>query len=308
MRDHPEIETERLRLRPLTPEYAEALHEIYSDTEVMNYWHSSPHQSPEQTRTLIASLIEGPALAWVLVPRFEETAAIGLIYFLNASATPGMGYILGSRYWRNSLMSEAIRAVVRFGFESRLLERIELWIHIQNSPSQRIAERNGFKRRGVFRQKFPHEAVSHETLVYGLRSDEWRGDGSEQGRVRPIPAYSLIPVLTVPDIRVAAEFYRDKLGFAITLLFGEPPTYGSVSFSEWSVAGAHIAFSVRDAPADPGGVTLYLNVGPDLDDLFETYRTAGVVVVEQPVTRPWGIREFTIEDCNGYTLKFGTPS
>ena len=117
MRDHPEIETRRLRLRPLIPDYATALHEIYSDLEVMHYWHTPPHQSLEQTQALIASLIEGPARAWVLVPRDEETAAIGLSYFLNSSPTPGMGYILSSRHWRNGLMSEAITEIVRFGFE-----------------------------------------------------------------------------------------------------------------------------------------------------------------------------------------------
>ena len=118
-------------------------------------------------------------------------------------------------------------------------------------------------------------------------------------------------MLAVPDVRAAAEFYRDKLGFDINLLFGEPPSYATVSFSEWSVAGAHIAFS-GDAPAAAaaaaGGIVLYLNVGPDLDELYEMYRAAGVVVVEKPATRPWGIREFSIEDCNGYIVKFGTPA
>jgi [ribosomal protein S5]-alanine N-acetyltransferase len=308
MRDHPEIETRRLRLRPLTPDYATALHEIYSDLEVMHYWHTPPHQSLEQTQALIASLIEGPARAWVLVPRDEETAAIGLSYFLNSSPTPGMGYILSSRHWRNGLMSEAITEIVRFGFESLRLDRIELWIHAGNVPSQRTAERNGFNRRGVFRQKFSYESVSHETLVYGLRSDEWRSEAAERHRVRPIPAYSLVPVLAVPDVRATAEFYRDQLGFNINLLFGEPPSYATVSFSEWSVAGAHIAFSGADAPAAAGGIVLYLNVGPDLDELYEMYRAAGVVVVEKPATRPWGIREFSIEDCNGYIVKFGTPA
>ena len=203
MRDHTEIETRRLRLRQLTPQYAMALHEIYSDTEVMHYWHTPPHQSLEDTRALIASLIEGPARAWVLVPRFEETAAIGLIYFLNNSPTPGTGYILSSRYWRNGLMSEAIREVIRFGFVSLQLDRIELWIHSGNLPSQRIAERNDFKRCGVLRQKFSYEPVSPETLVYGLRGGEWQPKAAEEQRVRSIPAYSLIPVLAVPDVRAA---------------------------------------------------------------------------------------------------------
>jgi hypothetical protein len=95
----------------------------------MHYCHTPPHQSLEETWALITSLIEGPVRAWVFVPRFKETAAIGLIYFLNNSPTPSMGYILSSRYWRNSLMSGAVKEIVRFGFETLQLDRIELWIH-----------------------------------------------------------------------------------------------------------------------------------------------------------------------------------
>jgi ribosomal-protein-alanine N-acetyltransferase len=307
MQDHPDIETTWLRLCPLTPDHVAALFEIYSDTEVMHHWHTLPHESLQETRALIASLIEGPARAWALVPR-SETAAIGLIYFLDNSPTPGMGYILSARCWRNGLMSEAIREVLRFGFEALRLDRIELWIHADNLPSQRTAEHTGFKRRGVFRQKFLYEKISHETLVYGLRSDEWHSEAGGEHRVRPIAAYSLVPKLAVADVRAAAEYYRDKLGFKITLLVGEPPSYGVVSFSEWSVAGAQIGFSIGDAPAAGGGTTLYLNVGPDLDVLYDMYRAAGVAVVEKPATRIWGIREFVVADCNGYILTFGTPA
>jgi RimJ/RimL family protein N-acetyltransferase/uncharacterized glyoxalase superfamily protein PhnB len=306
MEDHPEIETKRLRLCPLTPDHVPVLHEIFSDTDVMRYWHTPPHQSLRDTQALAASLIEGSARAWVLMPKFETTA-IGLIYFLDDSPAPGMGYILSARHWRNRLMSEAIGEVLRFGFEVLQLNRIELWIHTGNLPSQRIAEHTGFTRRGVFRHKFSHEKISHETLVFGLRSDEWRSEPGGEHRARPIPPYSLVPVLAVPDVRAAAEYYRDKLGFRINLLFGEPPSYGVVTFSEWSATGARIGFSVADTPGGGGNTALYLNVGPDLKELYESYRAAGVTVIEKPVTRIWGIREFTIADCNGYILTFGTP-
>lgn len=37
------------------------------------------------------------------------------------------------------------------------------------------------------------------------------------------------PVLFVRDVQVAAEYYRDRLGFQIDFLHGHPPFYGSVS-------------------------------------------------------------------------------
>jgi hypothetical protein len=38
-----------------------------------------------------------------------------------------------------------------------------------------------------------------------------------------------VPVVFVSNVQVSAEFYRDKLGFAIDFLHGRPPFYGSVS-------------------------------------------------------------------------------
>jgi hypothetical protein len=48
-----------------------------------------------------------------------------------------------------------------------------------------------------------------------------------------------IPVVFVSDVRVAAEFYRDQLGFAIDFLHGHPAFYGSVSRDE---ACIHLRF------------------------------------------------------------------
>ncbi len=38
-----------------------------------------------------------------------------------------------------------------------------------------------------------------------------------------------VPMLFVSNVRASAEFFRDKLGFAIDFLHGDPPFYGSVS-------------------------------------------------------------------------------
>src|SRR5262249_38760818 len=37
-----------------------------------------------------------------------------------------------------------------------------------------------------------------------------------------------IPVVFVSNVQVSAEFYRDKLGFTIDFLHGQPPFYGQV--------------------------------------------------------------------------------
>ena len=111
----------------------------------------------------------------------------------------------------------------------------------------------------------------------------------------------------MPDVKATAEYYRDKLGFEIGFLYGDPPTYGSVVLSEWTATGASIHLSKADA-ASPAGIALYLNVGPGLDRLYETYRARGVDLVGEIVQQPWGAREFALRDCNGYLLRFSTPA
>jgi RimJ/RimL family protein N-acetyltransferase len=65
MQGHPEIETERLILRPLAPEHAEALHPIYADPHAMRFWQEPPHASLERTRAMLHGLLAGPERAWV---------------------------------------------------------------------------------------------------------------------------------------------------------------------------------------------------------------------------------------------------
>ena len=305
MDDHAEIATERLILRPLASEHAAALYEIHADPEAMRFWHAPPHKHLDETRAMVDELIGGPERVWVLCQR-DGKEGIGLVYYLGNVGRPGMGYILHPGYWGKGLMSEAVRGALEFGFLRLDLDQVELWIDARNLPSQRLAERTGFKRRAAFRQKYPHDAFSHEKLVYGLRIEEWR-PGAVAKRSRPIEAYSLQPVLAVPDVRATAEYYRDMLGFEIAFLYGDPPTYGAVSLHEWSATGAHIQLSRADGPAPNDRIALYHSVGPGIDELHGTYRAKGVELVGEVVQQPWGMREFAIKDCNGYVLRFGTP-
>jgi ribosomal-protein-alanine N-acetyltransferase len=304
MQGHPEIETRRMVLRPLALEHAEALHPMFADPDVMRFWHEPPHKDLEDTRAMVRRYHSGTERAWVLCPR-DSGDALGLVYYLGNIGAPGLGYILAPRCWRQGLMSEAVQGVLGYGFAELGQDRVELWIDARNLASQRVAERAGFKRRAAFRHKFPHEAASHETLVWGLRADEWRpGASAESGR--PTQVYGLQPVLAVPDVRATAEYYREKLGFTIGFMFGEPPTYAGLWRGEWSATGANIHLE-RAEPPPVQGLSLYINVGPGIDELHSTYKAAGVAMLGEVVQQPWGMREFAIRDCNGYVLRFGTP-
>ena len=104
-------------------------------------------------------------------------------------------------------------------------------------------------------------------------------------------------VLHVPDVLIAAEYYRDVLGFNLDFVFGDPPEYSVV----WRDNGA-IHFSRSDEPSS--NVHLFIWV-KDVDALYEDLVQRGADITLRPTTQPYGIRECAVTDLNGIKVVFG---
>ena len=114
-----------------------------------------------------------------------------------------------------------------------------------------------------------------------------------------------IPVVTVSDVQRAAEFYRDKLGFAIDFLHGHPPFYASVSRDE---ARIHLRFVHQ--PAFVAGLreqeqllSAFVAVA-NVKGLFTEYQTRKVPFVHRLKKEPWGQSSFIVRDPDGNWLCF----
>lgn len=113
------------------------------------------------------------------------------------------------------------------------------------------------------------------------------------------------PVLPVRDVRASAEYFRDVLGFDVDFLHGEPPVHGRVAKGDGSWGQPVYIHLAKAGPEEvrPSG-ELRIHVGRDLDGLFEAYRARGVRVVFPPMSQPWGLREFAVQELDGHTLRF----
>ncbi len=302
------IKTDRLILRPLTLSDADELYLVYSNVEAMRYWDTPPHGSVSDTRAMIDTMRHEKACWWT-IGRQQHNRAIGAVGYLGNLGVPGMEYILHPDSWRQGYMTEAVQAALDYGFAELQVDRVELWITEDNFPSQQLAQKIGFIRRGRFRQKYQHHQASHDKIVYGMHSSEWRRPAEKTSYPQPHhQLYSLQPVLAVDDVMATAEYYRDQLGFTIDFLYGDPPTHGAVSCGQWTTESARIQLTQATADARRcASVTLYIMAGPDIDGLFEWYRARGVQIERPIASHPWGMREFAVQDCNGYVLRFGTP-
>ncbi|MEM7539198.1 MAG: VOC family protein [Chloroflexota bacterium] len=154
----------------------------------------------------------------------------------------------------------------------------------------------------------------YNKLVFGMYRYEWQAIQDGQLPVtRARQVYTVQPVLSVADVEATAVFYRDKLGFIIDFLFGDPPEHGGISYCDWMTEGVRIQLSKEEefTPRGDGRVpdmVLYIFVGPEIDALYDRLRTNGVRIVQEIATKPWGLREFVITDNNGHLLRFGTAA
>ncbi len=104
-----------------------------------------------------------------------------------------------------------------------------------------------------------------------------------------------VPELPVIDVERAQRHYRDALGFEIGWL--EPgKEIGAVSRGT-----ATIFFRKRDQPFEPA---VHWVFAEDVDATFEELSSRGAHIVEPLEEKPWGLRQFTVEDLDGNRFYF----
>lgn len=103
------------------------------------------------------------------------------------------------------------------------------------------------------------------------------------------------PVLPVTDVLRTQQYYRDVLAFQID--WRDRDLFGGVSSGDVS-----LFFQKTESP--PTGLACVVNT-TNADEVFVLYSQLGAKIVDPVATRPWGMREFTVEDLNGHYLRIG---
>ncbi|MCA0237775.1 MAG: GNAT family N-acetyltransferase [Bacteroidetes bacterium] len=85
-----------------------------------------------------------------------------------------IGYVMeDENFKRKALMSEAVEAIIEYGFKVLNLNRIEAMVGLDNVPSLRILEKNGFKEEGRLREHVRSAEGFSDTLLLSVLSKEY---------------------------------------------------------------------------------------------------------------------------------------
>jgi uncharacterized glyoxalase superfamily protein PhnB len=119
------------------------------------------------------------------------------------------------------------------------------------------------------------------------------------------------PTLAVKNMKQAIQFYRDSLGFKMGMAFpdADNPEYADLSkdgMVVMLVPAQNVGIGAEEKLG--AGVNLYMQIDGDIDEYYTELRNKGVKVIVDIKDEPFGIRDFTIEDINGYKLTFNQVS
>jgi len=84
------------------------------------------------------------------------------------NATAELGYWVRSSAAGRGIATAATRLLTDWAFTERDLHRIEILASVENSPSQRVAEKAGFIREGVLHQRLKLHGRWHDCLLSAL--------------------------------------------------------------------------------------------------------------------------------------------
>ncbi|MHA2276647.1 MAG: VOC family protein [Candidatus Kariarchaeaceae archaeon] len=123
---------------------------------------------------------------------------------------------------------------------------------------------------------------------------------------------SVAPYFQVKNINVSTEHYRDKLGFYFERLWGEPPTFAMIQRDSITIMlQEHPMGKLYPDLINPNRKTnhhdwdAYVWV-KDLQSLYDDIQKRGGTIISKPMNKDdYGMREFEIQDPDGYVICFG---
>lgn len=142
----PDLSTERLLLRPMEPGDAPEVYFMRTDPHVNQFIDRKSPANLEEVRAFIQKVIEGPNLMWSITLKGQPKmiGSISLWNFSEDRKVVELGYALHPDHQGKGIMSETLRAVLDFGFESLQVDSIEAFTQVGNAPSRKLLDRHGF--------------------------------------------------------------------------------------------------------------------------------------------------------------------
>lgn len=133
-------------------------------------------QADEILQDFIKGFKQGKNLFWAIELK-KDLAFAGTVCFESfewRDLRGEIGYDLSKAYWGQGLMTEALQAIIEYGFECLGLNRIDGYVDVENARSIKVLRRLHFTEEGILRQHSCVKGQFRDEVVYSLLKQEWK--------------------------------------------------------------------------------------------------------------------------------------
>ncbi len=173
----PDLETERLLLKPVVAEDASAVQEQFPDWRIVEFlgaiipWPYPDDGAQSWLRDLVLpAMAEGRAWHWSIRLKSDPQRLVGVIS-LRDGQDDNRGFWLNPVLWGQGLMNEACEAVTAFWFQVLGKPALRVPKAVGNIASRRISESSGM--RVVWQGERDFVSGRHPTEIWEITREEW---------------------------------------------------------------------------------------------------------------------------------------
>jgi 8-oxo-dGTP diphosphatase len=174
------LKTERLSLRPLRPNDAEALHRLVNDWEVTRTLAEIPYPYPrsladEWIASTMTQLAEGAAYHLAITGKEgRKETLVGVVGLsLDAARRTGrLGYWVGRAYWKHGVATEAAKRMTSWAFANLPLDLVAAEVTTDNVASFKVLRRVGFREVGTGVRESLTTRDDHTVIVFEATRDD----------------------------------------------------------------------------------------------------------------------------------------
>ena len=180
------IITERLILRRFIYEDADDMLKIWVSKPEIQYMYSEPvYTTKDEVNELLNKYIsaysQNDTYRWAIIER-KSNKCIGQIAFFLVDTKNHFAeieYCIGPDYQKKGYMTEALKEIIKYGFDKIKLHKIQISTKENNMPSKRVIEKCGFTYEGTLRDYFYFEDKYIDRLYFSMLKREYHNNLEE---------------------------------------------------------------------------------------------------------------------------------
>lgn len=173
----PILHTDRLDLIEITQKHLTDLFELFGNDKVTEFYNIKTLTEEKEAQKYLDwfrdRFHDKLGIRWGIALKGHENI-IGTIGFNNFTKEhrANLGYDLKQEYWNKGFIKEALKEVLKFGFDTLEINRIEAEIMPGNIYSEKALIRLGFKKEGLLRDWMLWNGKHYDMIMYSLLRTE----------------------------------------------------------------------------------------------------------------------------------------